>query len=103
MAISALYEIADFLFNHKGDEIQVTEKLMNIVLEKSSRALIVLLEQRGDEIKATEKVIKAAARYSSKGIMELLLNKREEEIQITDKVVKIVTENLESVLALLFD
>ena len=54
--------------------------------------MALLLDRRGDEITITEDVMKAAA-GNDKKVMRLLLDRRGDEITITEEVVKAAARN----------
>ena len=53
--------------------------------------MTLLLDRRGDDIPITEKVVEAAARNEK--VMTLLLDRRGDDIPITEEVVKAAARN----------
>ncbi|KAE9363923.1 HET-domain-containing protein [Stipitochalara longipes BDJ] len=79
------------LTNRIRDNIQITEEDMVWIIESfGMRLIILLLDLNKDNIPVTEYVVKAAACSDDRGkeVMELLLDRRGNEIKITGEVVK---------------
>lgn len=92
------------LLDKRGSEIEITEWFLNQVLanrECGATVLEFLLKRRGDEIKITERVVEWAAYHGSAETMSLLLDELGSEFQITEAIMKSVTNNERDVLALL--
>jgi hypothetical protein len=58
--------------------------------------MALLLDRRGDEVKITEEVVKAAAKNIREEVMALLLSQRGDEVKITEEVIKAVAGNASS-------
>ncbi|KAF2022634.1 HET-domain-containing protein [Setomelanomma holmii] len=91
-------EVMTLLFQQKGDEIQVTEEMVEAAAGNEGsgqQAMKLLFDCEGDEIQITEGVVKAAAgnRRSGQEVMKVLLDREGDKIQITEGVVKAAAGN----------
>jgi hypothetical protein len=81
-------DIMTFLLERRGNSVQITEGVVvQIARLFNEEVMIYLLEQYRDDIQITEEIIKAAAenqRYG-KDIMTLLLERRENSVQICNR------------------
>ncbi len=59
----------------------------SVLMGNGKEVTALLLDRRGDEITITEEVVKGAA-GNGKAVMALLLDRREDEITITEEMVK---------------
>ncbi|KAK4457483.1 putative het domain protein [Cladorrhinum samala] len=102
-------EVMSILLNWRGEEVQLSEKVVEAVAmygRSGKKVMAVLLDKRGAEVKVTEEVVKAAAknRDTGKEVMALLLDRRSGEVYLTEGVVTAAAGNEYSgkeVLALL--
>ncbi|KAI0098626.1 hypothetical protein GGR51DRAFT_426684 [Nemania sp. FL0031] len=77
----------------KKDNDQITD-LVNIAASNpNSELMALLLEKCDDRVRITEKVVKAAASNSNSRIMSLLLKTKGRQIMITNNVLKAAVEN----------
>ncbi|CAH0048258.1 unnamed protein product [Clonostachys solani] len=74
---------------------QITPEIVEVAAGcvYGKEALELLLEERGDEIQITPEVVMAAARNGYREVLELLLEKRGDEIQITPRAVVAAIES----------
>ncbi|QYT02152.1 Ankyrin repeat protein [Trichoderma simmonsii] len=76
------------LLNRGGDEIKITEKMVSeIALGGSVETMALLLNERGDEFKITKDAI-ISATLNKKEMLDLLLQRRRHEIEISEAVIK---------------
>jgi hypothetical protein len=73
----------------------VTEEVVKVAARNinGKRVMTLLLDRRGDDVQITEEVLKAAAKNSNEAIMTLLMDRRGDDVQITEKVVKAAASN----------
>jgi len=76
--------------------IKVTDKVVKVAAGNTGsgkEVMELLLEKRGNEVEITTEVVKAVAVNGGKEVMELLLEKRGNEVEITTEVVKAAVGN----------
>ncbi|KAM0130592.1 hypothetical protein ACHAO1_007831 [Botrytis cinerea] len=88
-------KILELILKKRG-EVIITEEVLKAAVSTcyGESTMKLILEKRGEVI-ITEEVLKAAAgnEYYGKGIIELILKKREEEVIITEEVLKAAAGN----------
>jgi hypothetical protein len=105
------YRVIELLPDRGGDEVKITEEVVEAAAGNSrsgKEVMMLLLDRRGDDVKITNKVVEVVVgNYrSGKEVMILLLDRRGDEVKITDKVVEAVVSNSRSgkeVIMLLLD
>ncbi|KLU86454.1 hypothetical protein MAPG_05467 [Magnaporthiopsis poae ATCC 64411] len=91
-------EVLRMLFNHRGDEVEVTEDVTKAVagnIWEGGASMNLLLDYRGDEVKITEDVLVAAASNKRQGsaVLAILLQRRKAEVGVTERVLAAATRN----------
>ncbi|KAL7918158.1 putative ankyrin repeat protein [Trichoderma austrokoningii] len=84
-------ETLELLLEYRGNEIKLKENVVKAATKYGSTKLMAsLLETHGDEIEITEDVLAAAAKNGSSGLetMRLFLDRRPNEVKITERVMK---------------
>jgi alkylhydroperoxidase family enzyme len=73
----------------------VTEEVVKVAARNinGERVMTLLLDRRGDDVRITEEVVKAAAMNSNEAIMTLLMDRLGDDVQITEEVVKAAAWN----------
>ena len=80
-------DMIKLLLDKRGDEIQITPEVVKVAARTKIGMMELLLDGRG-EAQITPEVVKVAASEGHPEVMELLLEKRGDEIQITPEVVE---------------
>ena len=96
------------LFDRRGEDIQITEKVLCEAAEscwRGEQLLRLLFARQGGKIQITEKVLCAAATNPMFGeeLMTLLFDQRGEDIQVTEEVVCTAAMNRERQMTILLD
>jgi hypothetical protein len=80
----------DYFFCERDAEIQITDRVVKYAALRSysKEVMQLLLDRRGDQIRITEDLIVAAAASGSKDTVELLLDRGGAEIRITEEILK---------------
>jgi hypothetical protein len=60
------------LLDRRGDDVKVTDKVVEAAAGNCTEVMMLLLDRRGDEVKITEKVLEAAAHDGQEGVLRLL-------------------------------
>lgn len=84
------------LLNKKGQDIEITEDILEAAARRNTDSLELLLDRLGRKVPITERVVKSAARWGGKSALETLLNMRGEDVQITEEVVIEAASNFSS-------
>jgi tetratricopeptide (TPR) repeat protein len=88
-------EVMELLLEKKGAGVQITKGVVQAAAENRGwgEGVMTVLLQGGDGIRVTEEAVIQIARWFDREIMELLVDKKGADVEITEEVVRAAAQN----------